>query len=228
VRRQGEPSGRPRFKRGSFWLVALTLGLGALIGLSATVIGIRHNRDSAAPSSTTSASPSAVDVGFAQAMAIHHGQAVLMADEAVLQATSPAVRLLAREILVEQSQEIGMMRTWLSDWNKPQLPTGSLMGWMQHSASTGKTASASMAGMPTSSGMPGMATNQQLAQLAAAKGTAFDRLFLTLMLRHHEGGIEMANYAAQHASLSQVRAAAGGMVIDQTNESTLIEELLKQ
>jgi uncharacterized protein (DUF305 family) len=218
---------RARFQQGAHWSTIVTLGLGVLIGLSATVIGIRLDRDPAVPSSQSSSAPSAVDVGFAQAMAIHHGQAVLMAEEAVLKASSPAVRLLAREILVEQSQEIGMMRTWLSDWSKPQLPTGSLMGWMKSSTSTGKMASASMPGMATSSGMPGMATNQQLARLAAAQGTDFDTLFLTLMLHHHQGGIEMANYAVQHASLPQVRAAAGGMVIDQTNECTLIEELLK-
>ncbi len=66
-----------------------------------------------------------------------------------------------------------------------------------------------------------------LAQLAASKGVTFDRLFLRLMLRHHEGGIEMANYAEQHAQLPEVRAAAGAMIIDQTNECNLIKELLQ-
>ena len=106
-----------------------------------------------------------------------------------------------------------MMRTWLSDWNMPQLSTGPVMGWMQKDQ---KTRDVSMTGMASiaatgSNQMPGMATNKQLAQLAASKGVAFDRLFLQLMLRHHEGGIEMANYAEQHAQLPQVRAAAEGL-----------------
>jgi uncharacterized protein (DUF305 family) len=209
--------------------VALAIGVIALVGLSATAVGFMVERPSAATALSSSSTPSAVDVGFAQAMSIHHGQAVLMASEAVLDASSPAVRELAREILVEQSQEIGMMRTWLSDWNKPQLSTGSLMGWMRN-AQRARSASMTAMAATASSGsnqMPGMATNQQLTQLAAAKGVAFDRLFLQLMLRHHVGGIEMANYAQQHAKLSHVSAAAGAMIIDQTNECTLIEELLQ-
>jgi uncharacterized protein (DUF305 family) len=212
----------------SKWKAALALAVAMLIGMGATVVGFTIERHPVT-SLSSSSKPSAVDVGFAQAMSIHHGQAVLMANEAVIDATSPAVRLLAREILVEQSQEIGMMRTWLSDWNMPQLSTGPVMGWMQKDQ---KTRDVSMTGMASiaatgSNQMPGMATNKQLTQLAASKGIAFDRLFLQLMLRHHEGGIEMANYAEQHAQLPQVRAAAGAMIIDQTNECTLIEELLQ-
>jgi uncharacterized protein (DUF305 family) len=213
----------------SKWKVALAIGVIALVGLSATVVGFMIEQHPAATALSSSSTPSAVDVGFAQAMSIHHGQAVLMASEAVLDASSPAVRELAREILVEQSQEIGMMRTWLSDWNKPQLSTGSIMGWMrsdQRAGSASMMGEASMASTGLNQ-MPGMATNQQLTQLAAATGVAFDRMFLQLMLRHHEGGIEMANYAEQHAVLSQVRAAAGSMIIDQTNECTLIAELLQ-
>ncbi len=196
-----------------------------LIGVGTTAVGftiVSHPLTLLSSSSK----PSAVDVGFAQAMSIHHGQAVLMANEAVINATSPSVRLLAREILVEQSQEIGMMRTWLSDWNMPQLSTDPVMAWMQKDQ---KARGVSMTGMAPmgSSQMPGMATSEQLTQLASSKGVAFDRLFLQLMLRHHEGGIEMANYAEQHAKLPEVRAAAGAMIIDQTNECTLIEELLQ-
>lgn len=98
--------------------------------------------------------------------------------------------------------------------------------WMQ-GPQTGGVAATPASAMADPNRMPGLATNRQLARLAAAKGKAFDRLFLILMLRHHEGGIEMANYAVEHASRPQVRAAAGSMVIDQTNECTLIEELLK-
>lgn len=211
----------------STWSVALAVGVCLVIGVNFIVVGYRFDRNRAMSTSTV---PNAVDIGFAQDMAIHHGQAVLMANEAVLHASSSRVRLLAREILVQQSQEIGMMRTWLADWHMPQLPSGPLMAWMQNDQMTGMAAMsrpASMTDSTPSDRMPGLATRPQLVRLAAAKGSVFDALFLKLMLRHHEGGIEMADDAAQHASLPQVRAAAGGMVVDQTNECTLIEELLK-
>ncbi|KLL13157.1 DUF305 domain-containing protein, partial [Protofrankia coriariae] len=69
-----------------------------------------------------------------------------------------------------------------------------------------------------SSRMPGMATDAELAQLSTTQGRELDVLFLTLMIRHHRGGIAMAQYAAAQAQEANVRALARAMVINQAVE----------
>ena len=68
--------------------------------------------------------------------------------------------------------------------------------------------------------MPGMATEDELANLRALSGTAFDVEFLRLMIRHHQGGLDMAQYAAEHAD---DRRRPGAWPVDrraQTAETT--------
>lgn len=173
----------------------------------AFVVGLLVARDD-------SPKPGAVDVGFSQDMAVHHEQAVLMAQLAQTRG-GPAVRELAGAILVNQSQEIGMLRGWLRAWGKPAA-SDSPMSWM---------GSMHMAGMATA--MPGMASSAQLRELDDRTGKAFDALFLQLMIRHHEGGIEMAQYAEQHANLGMVRDAARAMAVAQIEDIALMRPLLR-
>lgn len=156
--------------------------------------------------------PSAVDVGFCQDMAVHHAQATLMAQLAMDFSRTPAVRAIARQILITQSEERGTLTGWLTTWKKPQLPSGPPMSWMpghQHART-----------------MPGMATQRELDGLAGAEGQAFDTRFLRLMVRHHAGGIQMAQAARDRARLPEVRAFAGAMVIHQTEENAVLRQLL--
>ena len=74
--------------------------------------------------------------------------------------------------------------------------------------------------------MPGMATSDQLRSLRAASGEQMDVLFLQLMLRHHEGGVLMLRYAAEHASVPEVRNLAAQMLSSQTSESEYLKQLL--
>jgi uncharacterized protein (DUF305 family) len=74
--------------------------------------------------------------------------------------------------------------------------------------------------------MPGMATESELAQLRSLSGTPFDVLFLQLMIRHHQGGLEMAQYGEQHASEKAVRTLAGSIVAAQTSETDTMEDML--
>jgi uncharacterized protein (DUF305 family) len=74
--------------------------------------------------------------------------------------------------------------------------------------------------------MPGMATSDQLRALRAASGPQLDVLFLQLMLRHHQGGVVMLQYGADHASVPEVRNLAAQMLSSQTSESEYIEQLL--
>lgn len=157
------------------------------------------------------ADPSRVDVGFCQDMAVHHAQAVLMAQQALDRGSTQAIRVLSKQILVGQSQERGALTGWLTTWRQPQLPPGLPMTWM-----------------PGHHGhMPGMATMRELDRLAAATGKAFDALFLRLMIQHHAGGVEMATAASERANLPEVRALAGVMAQAQIEESLVMRELLE-
>jgi uncharacterized protein (DUF305 family) len=90
---------------------------------------------------------------------------------------------------------------------------------------SGSTEPASMQGMDR---MPGMATDDELRRLRSSSGPALDALFLQLMLRHHEGGTGMLTYAAQYASISDVRNLASRMLTAQTTESEYMRQLLTQ
>jgi uncharacterized protein (DUF305 family) len=76
--------------------------------------------------------------------------------------------------------------------------------------------------------MPGMATTDELNKLRKLSGAELDVYFLQLMLRHHQGGLEMAQYAAEHASRGYVRNLADKIVKSQEAETSLMKTLLSQ
>jgi len=156
-----------------------------------------------------------VEAGFARDMSSHHAQAVEMGMLAHEKSTNPEVRLLGADIALTQQAQIGMMQTWLRDWNLG--PTGSQprMAWMPDGGGTIRD------GL-----MPGMATEAEMAQLRAATGNDFDLLFLRLMRQHHLGGIHMAQAADDLAGDGDVRWLAGTMVTGQQREITDIQNLL--
>jgi len=116
---------------------------------------------------------SAADVEFMQGMITHHAQALDMTALIDARTTREAMRLLGRRIALSQEDEIGMMQGWLRDrgLDVPD-PTAHHMHGDDDL-------------------MPGMATAEQMAELAAATGPAFDNLFLELMIEHHRGALTM-------------------------------------
>jgi uncharacterized protein (DUF305 family) len=76
--------------------------------------------------------------------------------------------------------------------------------------------------------MPGMATEAELTELRSLSGEAFDVEFLQLMLRHHEGGLDMAEYGAEHAEVPAVRSLARSIATSQTAESGLMTDMLAE
>lgn len=182
-------------------LVAAVLLVGA-----GWLVGHRSATTTAEPEE----SPSRVDVGFAQDMAAHHDQALLMASLA-LGRGGPAVRSVAHSILTTQGQEAGQLRGWLQLWHRPTAATRP-MAWMGHATSSTAT-------------MPGMASSGELQTLYASSGASFDARFLRLMTRHHEGGIAMARAAEQGARLAVVRHAARAMQVEQAEEIAQMQGL---
>lgn len=195
--------------------------LGAALGLS-----LQRSSGIAAPPEAGS-----VDVGFAQDMSVHHRQAVLMAGLARDRSTDPVVRSIAFDIETSQLEQVGRMQGWLSLWNAAASPTDRYMTWMTDTASMpgmahgGGGAGTTAAGAAT---MPGMASPADLDRLRASSGTQFDVLFLQLMLRHHQGGVPMSKYAAQHAETAQVRNLADKIAISQGAESEYLAQLIAQ
>jgi uncharacterized protein (DUF305 family) len=76
--------------------------------------------------------------------------------------------------------------------------------------------------------MPGMATEEELANLRSLQGTAFDVEFLRLMMRHHQGGLEMAEYAQEHGETDVVRTLARSIAESQTAETRLMSGMLEE
>jgi uncharacterized protein (DUF305 family) len=190
-------------------LLALASGVGYVAG---------HRSGSARPD----ASP--VDAGFAWDMSEHHRQAVTMAGYVRDHSTDGVVRTLAYDIETSQFNQVGQMQGWLNAWGLPPENPGTRMSWM-----SGEHGMGSMASMGTSGGlMPGMATQAEVSKLETMTGKAMDVYFLQLMLRHHQGGLPMAQYGAAHASLSYVRNAAQKMATGQSAEIVLMEQLLRE
>ena len=112
------------------------------------------------------------------------------------------------------------MGGWLNLWNAPPTPPqGSPMYWMTINATY-------YCGVHHKT-MPGLAPQAQINQLAGASRRRLDVLFPQLMLRHHEGGIEMALYSARYGHLAPVRNLAVRIVLDQSQEVTLMRGLLR-
>ncbi|MFI5501752.1 DUF305 domain-containing protein [Nocardia asteroides] len=172
--------------------------------------------------------PGPVDVGFSQDMSAHHAQAVDMAGAALIASTDNDVRRLAYDILTTQQNQIGRMQGWLQLWGEPNQNVDGYMGWMTgHGAGAhhgGATTGHEMSG-PVSS-MPGMATQEEMTTLRQSTGPAMDTLFLQLMLRHHQGGVPMLDYAAEHADTTEVRTLAAQMSKTQEGESQLMTSML--
>ena len=184
-----------------------------------------------------------VEAGFSRDMQVHHEQAVQMAMIVRERTDDPAVRSLAYDIALTQSQQAGQMFAWLELWSLPQAPSEPTMTWMsrptldgaygdhEHEATTagGTGGSATPVATHEPGGrMPGLATDDQLAALQAASGVEAERMFLTLMIAHHRGGVEMADAILARSDVRQVRVFATGMVQSQESEITAMQEMLAE
>jgi uncharacterized protein (DUF305 family) len=176
---------------------------------------------SASPSTSTSPSSSAAttagdhndaDVTFAQDMVVHHEGAIAMAELATDRAGDQRVKDLAARIRAAQGPEVQQMTGWLQAWGEPSSgSTGSTEG-MDHSQHGGAM---------------GMMTEEQTAQLSAATGTTFDRMFLEMMVVHHQGAVEMAQQERTAGVSPEATALAGSVVTSQTAEIAEMQQLLK-
>jgi uncharacterized protein (DUF305 family) len=157
------------------------------------------------------------DVHFMTGMIGHHSQALVMSALAPTHGASPAVQTLAARIINAQNDEIALMEQWLRDRGQavPEVHIDGL-NLMIHGADHAMH-------------MPGMLTQEQLQQLDQARGTEFDRLFLTFMIQHHQGAITMVHdlFATDGAGQDDLAfKIASDVQVDQATEIDRMELML--
>ncbi|MFE3247787.1 DUF305 domain-containing protein [Streptomyces sp. NPDC059209] len=151
--------------------------------------------------------PNSSDFGYATMMITHHSQALVMTALAPERAGSGQVKRLAERINASQKPEIGAMEGWLK-----------LNGGEEKAKKEGGHDHGAM-------DMPGMATEAQLAKLRAAKGKAFDELFISLMITHHQGAVTMATDALSAGNNVQLEEMASDVIAQQTSEINRMRSL---
>ncbi len=168
----------------------------------------------AAETIPTDAAFNAGDVTFAQGMIPHHQQAVEMATIALDPARNAGAKVkdLATRIQGAQDPEIQLMTGWLAEWGQPVDGMGGMsMDGIE------------MADMP---GMEGMMTADEMTGLEAATGPAFDKLWLDMMVRHHQGAVTMSKTAKTDGKAAVVKELAAKIVSAQEGEIAEMQKLL--
>nr|WP_148232654.1 DUF305 domain-containing protein [Janibacter sp. HTCC2649] len=186
---------------------ALALALVATLTLAGC--GTDDASTSAGGSGLTS-SHNEADLTFAQSMIPHHEQAVLMAKMATANASTTQLKELASTIEAAQGPEIETMGGWLKEWGE-DVPSGN--GGMDHD-------------MGSMGDMPGMMSDDDMSKLDDSHGVAFDRMFLTMMVKHHTGAIEMARTEQSDGQNAEAVALAKKIEADQTAEIATMQGLL--
>lgn len=210
------PAGRGHGRAVLAVVVVAALALGALAGALL-----------ARQPALAAAAEGSVDAGFARDMQAHHAQAVDLAVLVRDRSTDAEVRTVALDILLTQQNQIGQMAGWLSTWGLPAAASAPPMAWMTGTDHAHTTAAPGAATDATGyAAMPGWVSRADLARLTAATGTDADRLFLQLMIPHHQGGVTMAEYAVAHARRPQVIALARTVVTSQERELTALQDML--
>lgn len=157
------------------------------------------------------------DVHFMSGMIGHHAQAIVMAHWAPTHGASASVLRLAERIINAQQDEIATMQRWLGDRLKP-VPEAHATGMKMM-----------VNGVDHEMLMPGMLTDAQMKQLDNARGSEFDRLFLTFMIQHHRGAVSMVKELFDSYGAGQdetVFKFASDVNVDQSTEIERMEKML--
>jgi uncharacterized protein (DUF305 family) len=198
-----------RTGRGRFGAVVLAaaVAVALLAGLAAGLLVPRLNTPG----------DDSVEAGFLRDMSTHHAQAVEMSMIAHAGSANSSVVTLSGDIALTQHGQIGYMQAWLRDWGLSPTSSQPPMAWMKDGA-----------GAVQNGLMPGMATPEEMATLRKATGKDLDVQYLTLMRRHHLGGIHMAQEILAESDHEDVTWLAESMVRGQQSEINLIDSMLKQ
>ncbi|MGP3638363.1 DUF305 domain-containing protein [Streptomyces sp. 24-1644] len=177
----------------------------AACGGNSTDSGSAHNGHNTASASAQQGDHNAADTAFAQGMIPHHRQAIEMADLAEARADWAEVKKLADEIKKAQDPEIKTLSGWLTSWGE-EVPAEAA-GHEGHD-------------------MSGMMTAEEMEQLEASSGKAFDTTFLAMMVKHHEGAVAMAKTEQANGTYLPAKDMAGQIITSQSAEFARMNTLL--
>ncbi|MGW4402372.1 DUF305 domain-containing protein [Amycolatopsis nivea] len=175
------------------------------------LLGACGGPESPAAAPSSQAGHNAADVTFAQQMIPHHQQALEMAKMVPSRSSNPKVVDLAGRIDRAQDPEIRQMQGWLKTWGAAAT---------SHSMPGGHEMSGDHA-------MTGMMSDADLKSLDAAKGPAFDRSWLDMMIKHHQGAVEMAKTELAQGADAGAKALAQRIIDAQQAEIAEMQGLLK-
>ncbi|MEV6103134.1 DUF305 domain-containing protein [Streptomyces sp. NPDC051940] len=208
-------STRSRIRRAALGVTAAAAAL--VLAACGSDDGSGTSTGDSSPSQTAEAEAGAhndQDVSFAQDMIPHHQQAIQMSRMAATQASSAEVKDLAARIEKAQDPEIETMTGWLKAWGE-DVPSG--MPGMDHGGHSGD-----------SSDMPGMMDSEDMDKLMDASGAAFDTIFLTMMIEHHEGAVEMSTTEKGEGEYGPAKQLADDIIASQTAEIAEMKQMLGQ
>lgn len=149
----------------------------------------------------------AADVSFATDMIPHHAQAVQMADMVLSKATNGEVKSMATDIKAAQDPEIVEMTGWLKSWGAP-VPDSSMGGMMSRGT--------------------GMMSAADMASLDKGMGAAFDRMWVQMMVTHHQGAVAMAKTELAGGQSTDAKKLAQSIVTSQTAQIAQLQQLLQK
>lgn len=158
-------------------------------------------------------SEDSAEAGFARDMAVHHAQAVEMAQIVRENTDDPAIRNLASDMAITQQGQIGRMQGWLSVWGLPISGTSERMQWMGHELE-GR--------------MPGMASPEELNELRNAEGEEADEIFLRLMIPHHQAAVPMSEAVLERSDNEAVTGLAEAIIASQSSEIQIMREMREE
>jgi len=181
-------------------LVSAVLASLALLAALVVLVSSREPGDSSA------------EAGFARDMAVHHAQAVEMAEIVRDKTESEEIRTMAADMALTQQAQIGRMQGWLDAWGLPVTGAEPAMSWMGH---------------PTEGRMPGMASPEEINRLRDAPPDEADRLFLQLMIPHHQAAVPMAEAVLERTDRPEVERLANAIIASQQGEINIMREMLE-
>jgi uncharacterized protein (DUF305 family) len=212
---QSDPSTERTLLMNRMHLALAIVGtLAAAVTLSAcsstdSMSGMNHESGtSESAPSATAADYNDADVSFARGMVMHHMQAITMSDLFLAKdGVDERVTVLAERIKTAQTPEIDDLNGWLKGWGEPTVSMGSMDSHDMGS-------------------MSGAMSEEDMNALEAATGNEANTLFLTQMIEHHKGAVEMAQEEIDSGSNPAVIEFAEEIASDQNAEITEMEELL--
>lgn len=197
--------------RHHLWKSAALILLSGLVltgcGDDGAMPGMDHGTKPGGSSSASAGNFNDADATFAAQMIPHHQQALQMTSMASRKATTPEVKKLAAAITTAQQAEITTLSGWLTSWAKP-IPTP--VPHDDHNMTK----------------MPGMMTEAEMSDLGNATGSLFDRMWVQMMIEHHQGALTMAKTAQATGKNPDAIALAQKIQTDQTAEIATLRRLL--